>query len=71
MCPLNKERSPVTVDKTGGAIATSEQAKLYWLRFAHATLRCIQHPFDWIVWGLQQRINRLHEAILTRSQADD
>jgi len=71
MCLLNKERSPGTVDKTGGAIATSEQAKLYWLRFAYATLRCIQRPFDWIVWGLQQRINRLDLTIMTLDQADD
>jgi hypothetical protein len=71
MCPRNKERSPETVDKTGGANASSERAKLYWLRFAYATLRCIQRPFDWIVWGLQQRINHLDVAIMTRDQADD
>jgi hypothetical protein len=71
MCPRNKERSPGTVDKTGGAIATSERARLYWLRFAYATLRCIQRPFDWIVWGLQQRITRLDVEIMKRDQADD
>jgi hypothetical protein len=70
MRPPNNERSPGTVDKTGGAIATSERVKHYWLRFAFATLRCIQRPFDWIIWELQQRINRLDVAIMTRDQAD-
>lgn len=80
MCPRIKERSPGTVDKTGGAIATSEQGFLYamregiasaWLRLSYTATRLIQKPFEVVFWALEQRCNRLDVALLTRDQADD
>lgn len=80
MCPRIKERSPGTVDKTGGAIATSEQGFLYamrediasaWLRLSYAVTRLIQKPFGVVFWALEQHCNRLEVAMLTRDQSDD
>jgi len=80
MCPRNKERSPGTVDKTGGAIATSEQGFLYamregiasaWVRLSYAATRFIQIPFGFVFWALEQRCDRLEIERLTRDQADD
>ena len=75
-----KERSPVTVDKTGGAIATSEQHNLYpikgdfasvWLHLIYTTTRLIQIPFGYVFWALEQRLSTLEVAILTLDQAND
>ena len=80
MCPRNKERSPYTDDKSGGAIATSEHGFLYpmsdrlasaWLRLSYAGTRLIQFPFGFVFWTLEQRLSRLEVAMLTRDQADD
>ena len=80
MCPRNKERSPGTVDKTGGAIATSEQGFLYamregiastWLRLSYAVTRLVQKPFETVFWALEHHCNRLEIERLTRDQADD
>ena len=80
MSPLNKERSPGTVDKTGGAIATSEQDFVYpkgddltsvWLHLSYSATRLIQIPFGFVFWALEQRCDRLQIKILTRDQADD
>ncbi len=79
MCPPNKERSPGTVDKTGGANATSEQQCLYpmkedfargWLGFAYKATRLIQIPFKTVFWALEQRLSRLEVTMLTRDQGD-
>jgi len=80
MSPLNKERSPYADDKSGGAIATSEQGFVYsmregfassWLRLSYAATRLIQIPFGFVFWALEQRLSRLEVAMLTRDQADD
>jgi len=79
MSPLNKERNPVTVDKTDG-VATNEQGFVYsmregfassWLRLSYAATRLIQIPFGFVFWALEQRLSRLEVAMLTRDQADD
>lgn len=75
-----KERSPVTVDKTGGAIATNEQHLFYsikgdpasvWLQLIYTTTRLIQIPFGTVFWALEQRLSTLEVAILTLDHAND
>ena len=74
-----KKRSPVSVDNTDGAIATSEQRSFYlikddfaiaWLQFIYTATRLIQIPFEPVFWTLEQRLSRLEVAILARDQAD-
>lgn len=80
MSPFNKERSPYTDDKSGGAIATSERGFLYpmgddlasaWLRLSYAATRLIQIPFGFVFWALEQRCDHLEIKMLSRDQADD
>jgi len=74
-----KKRSPISVDNTDGAIATSEQHSFYlikddfaiaWLQFIYTATRLIQIPFEPVFWTLEQRLSRLEVAILARDQAD-